>query len=353
MDDTRIPIRVAADGRLIVPKKIVSKHDLKPGDLVDAQSIALRKAQMDRRTMLRWIGAAATGSAVTGSLLTLEISHNLIGVGSFLLEKFREHKEVDIKLLKRLFGVLNDSDTAIVPARHHPFQPLPNGSLGYDIEVSCANSYMQTMLPAPAKLSNVVGLIEIYPSDNVVAFGSQVSNFVSRSVLGDPFTSKIVSRVPVPMNSGIPNGSFRLRWNLCVDSGAESLSRHQYGRDWVYKPNSISDFHLGRPLSQPNLEDGDFLLVTVLPRDTTTNARVVIFGGLHGAGTLATKLLFEKPLHADLLQLQQSIGNASYYQALFDVKCIKGEPTGIRLRDAQALVWDNDPSIGYAEILRV
>src|SRR5882672_5724006 len=93
-------IKVGKDGRLIIPRAIVEKQSLKPGDFVAAQSVALAKAQMNRRTWLKW----AIG---TGVLVGLEYSSQIrhaIENWNFVKELYTEYVDIDRPLLTHLFG---------------------------------------------------------------------------------------------------------------------------------------------------------------------------------------------------------------------------------------------------------
>ena len=80
------------------------------------------------------------------------------------------------------------------------------------------------------------------------------------------FDSHIVTRVAVPMRPYTAKGSYLLRWNLCSDNDAPTITRHQYGRDWQYKPHAILDFRSGAVIgSDPQISD--LLLVTAIPRN--------------------------------------------------------------------------------------
>jgi hypothetical protein len=239
---------------------------------------------------------------------------------------------------------------AIVPARNHPFVLPDKGAAGYEIEVSCAGAYMRRLYGTVYQEETVNGLVQIYPGDSIAAFGSQVSNLVVRDVLGNPFSSNVLRRVPIPPASTNPGGSFSLRWNLCSNPKAPCRVRRQYGRDWKYKPHVFWDFEDGKPIQPENDEKADLLLVTVLPRNPETQARIVIFAGLHGPGTRATCLIFDNPPVRDLrgwradLDTLKTLGTNTSYQALFDVEVKDGMPINLHLRAAKPLRWSSDPS---------
>jgi hypothetical protein len=140
-----------------------------------------------------------------------------------------------------------------------------------------------------------------------------------------------------------------LRWNLCSDNDAPSKTRQQYGRNWQYKPHAILDFRSGAALSS-DPQISDFLLVTAIPWNFEARDRIVIFGGLHGPGTLAAKKLLQGEARGELAKLQKEIGGRRCYQALFDVKCANGQPTQVSLLDVQVLDWSSDSSTGRTEL---
>jgi hypothetical protein len=299
--------------------------------------------------MLKWAIFGGGGVLFTGLEFSTNIAH-VIENWTFGKELYKELADPDRPLLTHLFGASDASETAIVPARHHPFQELELGKLGYDNEVACAASYISALFDKPRKIETVNEIMKIPPGANVVVFGSQVSNFVARDILGDPFDSRIVTRVAVPMKPYKAKGSYSLRWNLCSDNDAPTITRRQYNRDWQYKPHAILDFHSGAVIASDTQANSDLLLVTVIPWDFEARNRIVIFGGLHGAGTLATKKILQGEAHSELRKLEAEIGDHRCFQALFDVKCINGQPKQVSLRDVQALDWSGDSSTGKTEL---
>lgn len=343
MQKETFQLRVSKDGRLIVPRPIVADAGYMPHDFVEFQTACLRQAGMHRRTVLKL-------GFVGGVIATIA---DFVAIGSFVRDEHRRMVDTDDKVLARLFGARTNADVAVVPARHHPFWELADGAPGYEIETRCAAAYLRRFYGTSYKVEKVDGLPEIFPGNNVAAFGSQVSNVVTRDILGNPFASDIRTRVPVPVGSDNPTGSISLRWNLSSDPEAPSRVRRQYEVDWEYKPHMFLDLHRSKGVRPKDDKTSDLLLVTALPRDPATGARVVIFGGIHGAGTQAAELLLGSPPLQELYALEKTIGNAPHYQALFSVEVKDNRPIRVRLEEAQPLTWSRDPSPELVRLDRI
>jgi hypothetical protein len=334
MRSKRPPLKVATNGTVTISKKIVEEMGGHPGELVELADKALHKAGLPRRAVLKLLYVGASILAVTSSL----ISHY-----EFIRNIVRKASETDSELLARLFGTIPGHNTALAPARHHPFRPLKENEAVYPIEAECCRAYLAQFAGSYEERS-VNGILNIYPKDNVVLFGSQVSNLVTRDILGNPFANEPLSNV-VYQESGKFIGHIPLRWNMLEDANSPLRVRRQYGKDWHFKDHSFYDFRDNSYLKLNNYDKEDFLLITSLPRWTEESLRVLIFSGLHGAGTLSTALLLHDPPLKELRRLATLTGGNSHYQALFrvilntDPMTSELGPKSMELLDAQPLVW--------------
>lgn len=337
----KFSFRVTKGGRVIIPRKIVKNEwEKNPGEFVELMDTSLRRAKMHRRALFR---------VVQGAIYTIPPALALGFAGNTLFDIFSQHRNASQehrrRVLDGLFGARESNpETGVFPATHHPFQPLPEGKHAYDIELQCAHSYLNCFYPSYI-ITEEKDLKSIKNTSNVVAFGSQVSNVVTRTLMGNPFvnSSDVVKEIPLfEKDEKTPKRFVRLRWNLFSDQNAPDQFRRQYDAIWKYKPQIICDFDKKNPIYPKNDDDHDILFVTSMPRNLTTNARTIVFSGLHGPGTKAANLILNSPPLEELEKLNDIIGNNPHYQALFDVeKTPLGEPLRIKLRDAQALHLEN------------
>ena len=137
----------------------------------------------------------------------------------------------------------------------------------------------------------------------------------------------------------MPN-TYLLRWNVVSDLQAADRERWQYGRWWKYKPHRLYDF-VSKQFLDTDLPDDelDQLLVTVVPRERDFGARVVIFAGRHGGGSSGVRLLFNPNAlpTSGLELLWRQVGDATHYQARFDVQLKDQKPIAIKFVQAAIL----------------
>jgi hypothetical protein len=210
-----------------------------------------------------------------------------------------------------------------VPAADHPWKPPPEGMNWYPNELACSNAFQSRFVTDPLR-QMVTSCPQCRPNDTLYAFGSQVSNLVSRAYLGPPWEEPILE---VKTN----DWRARLRWNLYTPADAPAVERTQYEASgeglWITRKHVIVD-SFGRDLSAS--EDTDYLLMTVLPRYLARRPqRVFIFGGIHAPGTRATEILLRTPWEVvDLPRLfkdTQTFRVPYYYQALFQASVARNE----------------------------
>jgi hypothetical protein len=292
-----------------------------PSEIVDAADRELTKQGRSRRSVLRFLlTAAGTGVAfVAGVEGTLQFLKR-IGVYD---------PDADQRLLQRLFGVGIGQTGALIPAANHPFKP-PDRAPWYPIEGDCCAAYRQRFLN-DLRLTTVNGYPRIKPDDNIVVFGSQVSNLMTRGILGNPWRDK--ARLSI-------NGQgwrTSLRWNLHSPSDAALIERKQFGSLWVSKNHSFvgSEGDVYRSSApRGDLED-DYLLVTSLPRQNRGSQRSIIFAAGHGPGQKAASTILATPPIKELEKVEKQIGGEPYYQALFYIPLRKDDTGEFCPKDVQ------------------
>jgi hypothetical protein len=330
----KITILVNNKGTATVRKADLQRIGANPGNFVDIYDLALKRKGFNRRAFLRLV---FHGGAAIGYLA------NFIQVGTFFRDEHRQAVETDQELLKRLLGETRALRIAVVPARNHPFHQLLENEDVYPIEAECCRAYLDRFTDAYIEHS-ANGIPHIKPGDGAVVFGSQVSNLITRGILGNPFRDDVVERVYYTHRHHVV-GNVGLRWNLRMDRNSPTRVRQQYGLDWQYHDHVLHDFRTGSDLSLDNPNCEDFLLVTALPRGPDSNTRFIIIFGLHGVGTLAASDIFRRPPIADLRRLEKEIGRKPFYQALFKISAaantVSGElvPKSLSLQDMEPLSW--------------
>jgi hypothetical protein len=321
--------KVGKDSRLPIPARIIRAAGLSPGDIVEDKDIILRRRGHNRRTFLRWLiggGAFMFVSNLEDNIAFLERVGRLAD------------PDVDPEILHALFGAAPAPSGAIIPSGDHPFDIPPPGKTWYPIEEACSVTY-QMRFAADAVLRRVAGRPRLRPQDSVIAFGSQVSNLYVRDILGNPWQDQPVFHVAGP------GWSTDLHWNLHSPPDAPTASRRQYGNIWITVEHEIVSG--SGAVYQVNYEDGvarnDYLLITSLPRGAAENPqRSLIFGGIHGAGTLSAQRLLHEPPARLLQDIFTHVGGARHYQALIRVAVRtddsnEAKPGAIDLIDARPL----------------
>jgi hypothetical protein len=238
----------------------------------------------------------------------------------------RRYEEEDMSLLESLFLPLDISPwISAVPAADHPFQPLSKGELWYQIEGEAAGAYAETFVWPKASVRFNSKFASIKPSDSLVLFGSQVSNVLVRNILGDPW-----QRPSFEALGERNDWKAQLHWNIYTPQDAPIREIIEYGIPWKSQGHQLIR-QVGKPYESYYGQEGqldDYLLVTRLPRywrDPNKKAMVIIFAGLHGAGTRASQELLLRPPINELQKVHKKVGSTPFYQALFYVKCVTND----------------------------
>lgn len=308
-----------------------------PPAIADRSHGGIDSARHTRRAILRYAalgGVAAAGIGFCAGAAAIGLAGLVAGAAS------KRAADVDPRL-NAILGAADATSAALIPARDHSFQPLPEHELGYPIEVDCLTAYTQCLWPA-ITLRPVRGYPQVRPDDTLVLFGSQLSNLAARRHLGNPFDQD-VTRYAV---YGDPNRPLTvpLRWNITSPPGTPMSTRKQYGGAWTAQEHRLVDLLTGSdvvPGNQANGDTWDYFVVTAVPRFASGPQRVIIFGGVHGQGTHGIATWLRTSVLADLAVLATRTKHSPYFQALFEVKLRhdQGEatPTAVTLVDAVPL----------------
>lgn len=256
----------------------------------------------------------------------------------------QELEKEETSLLEALFLPMDMLPwIAAVPASAHPFHPLGKDETWYQIEFEAAQAYSARFTPPIASVRTVSGFPHVRPADSLVLFGSQVSNVAARRILGKPWELPRLEAVGEKRD-----WKAGLHWNIYTPQDAPIRTIIEYGKLWKSKGHQVvarggEVFQSSYDKMEHQLDD--FLLVTRLPRywrGLNEKAMVIIFAGLHGGGTRASRSLLLDPPMDELRKMIRKIGYVPFYQALFYVECISDkvgevQPKKIALIDAKAL----------------
>lgn len=293
-------------------------------DRTRAGDVDAAKAGLNRRAFIR---AVIAGAGTVGFIADVG------GIRSVLADVL--DLDADERLLKQVCGIGTNSSAALIPAANHPWQAPPRGMPYYPIEKSCCDAFRSRFLP-DVTLRTVTGYPQIRADDSLYLFGSQVSNLLSRSYLGEPWLDAPVFQV---QNT---EWQATLRWNLHALREAAPTHRIQFDTFWQSATNVIAD-RLGathQARAGTGWMDDDYLLLTVLPRYARGTQRVFIFGGSHGPGTRGAAILFSSPVASDLTKLLAQTRGEPFFQALFHVRVVQDErgelwPARVELIEAE------------------
>ena len=174
----------------------------------------------------------------------------------------------------------------------------------------------------------------------IVALGSPMSNYLSRSIL----TYDYVSDNPEDgMKRDKEKSFFELPFEYVMDSNRLRSSGAIAKRMLKGKTHTVPNWSIWSAnndmLHVPKVRDdclleNDYLLITVLPNIFAKEAyeagnRTIIIGGSHGVATKSIDLLFRDE---DLLKILKDKSRASpYWQALFEIDQIVHDTKGGRL----------------------
>jgi hypothetical protein len=326
----RDKLKVNRSGRLSTTPEWAHEHGLLPGDEIDQHDLVLRRKGHTRRAILRYVGIGVAGSMVG-------FGADVFSLADHFGQRSAQRDEEIRQRLARLIGAGQTTSVALMPARDHPFKPLPEGLFAYEIEGACMTAYADRLWP-DVRMRTVHGFPQVRPDDTLVLFGSQISNQRAREHFGNPFRHEPTTHAMYGADGDLRRVT--LRWNLFSPPGTAQMIRQQYGGDWVAGEHRLLDF-AERCDVVDQAGGRDYFLLTAIPRYAEGPQRVIMFGGLHGAGTRGGTEWLAAPDPADLAAIERKTSGSPYYQALFEVSVDErdGElmPVGLNLLDACAL----------------
>jgi len=251
-----------------------------------------------------------------------------------------------------LFYLHNDL-ISLVPANFHPNKPLAPFEF-YPIEKECSICYKECLL-GDRPVQWIEKYSNIDPNNSIIAFGSQKANMISRRFLGNPYVKTPVFSLDDDQKNYYGWNTI-FHWNFFDLCDNQTSTINQYGIDWEsghhqFVPSGKSgekyESTYSTNANNIELQDNDFLLITSIPRNVKYRNRIIIFEGLHGAGTKAAKLLFSYPNIKLLRNIQVAINSNRFFQALLHVDVgypngdnNEAEPSKLQLIDAKPLLID-------------
>jgi len=194
--------------------------------------------------------------------------------------------------------------------------------------------------------------IDVGADDAPVLISSHLVNEPSARYFGDPQSSKAIHK---PRFRDVDGGfEADLRWTIYAPEGAKVVSKRELFQgvptirtEPVHKLSDAENPKLRQPtfVAQGGLDwqRDDYLLITVLPRDSRFDRRVISLAGLHKPGTLAAaQFLGERELSLNILrEINKRVKYLQYFQALIQVSVNYNgglpNPAGLNLIDAQAI----------------
>jgi hypothetical protein len=236
----------------------------------------------------------------------------------------------------------------LVPAMQDPWGPKHRRFSGSGNDV--ARAY--TLAFHPWNDKRIVQDIEVHPDATPVLIASHLVNQHAASYFGDPLSVHPLHA----LGYQDPWGGFKahLRWTIYTPEDAKEVSRRELFEGSptirIEPAHRLSD--LDNPkIRQPKFvhqgdldyQEDDYLLITVLPRDSRFDRRVVSLAGLNKAGTLAAqRLLNDRDLALQILrQIHARVEGVPYYQALIALKVDYADglprPADLKLLDAEEI----------------
>ena len=340
--------KVGPRGQITIPAEQRKNLGLTPGSEVlihaDGDGLTLRewgrsalRKRWSRRAWIRCVGETLAYVAAGASIEDLRESWS------------DKNQEQEQKLLLLLSPASVSQSIGLIPAANHPFLPLPPGEF-YPIERSAAEAFRHCFYRHTRFIKLASGFPQLQPEDDVVLFGSQVSNVDARFYLGLP-TGEAPKLIIEPGHKYRAN----LTWNLHTPSDADIRTIVEYGLRWESKGHQfVSSAHGEAPFfstydqfDNRSIPKEDYLLFTCLPRSDRRNARrVMIAAGLHGPGTDAIRHLLNAPPFKELEKAAKALEGAPWYQLLFHVRLKRAEisdltemtPSEIRLVGAKPIL---------------
>jgi len=289
-----------------------------------------------RRAFLRMSGGAAWVSTLAGAFYAERLFRN---------EETKDREREALELLDQLLGCNREKvPLATVPAVNHP---NVRGTKQYFSQSGeeVSGHYFRALRQAGCHVRPASGAIRLHHADTVVVIGSRLANTYAEKYLGT------ANALPDALQVLRDNRGARVRpkWTFYSDPATEGVEVVQWEKPWLSRSSVIVDCTSTdrvfssperlHPASGKKYRDGDYLLVTVVPRYGRDDPqRVIVFEGLHRNGTRAAGLICEEPPLEDLRKIAKAVSANPYYQALFSVETSvdsKGEakPLRVRLRE--------------------
>jgi hypothetical protein len=238
----------------------------------------------------------------------------------------------------------------LVPALSDPWGPPKRQFSGSGREVAAAyTSAFRSLNDQYIEQS----IIDVYDDDAPVLISSHLVSEPATRYFGDPKSPNPIHEVRYH-DSG---GGFRagLRWVIYAPKDAKVVHKRELfqGHPTIRAEpiHNVSDLD-NRNLAQPRFirqgdvdyQEDDYLLISVLPRDSRLDRRMVSLAGLHKPGTLAAAQFLTDPiLSLEVLRaIDKKVLGLPYYQAIIELKVSHNEaglphPTRLKLLDAEAI----------------
>jgi len=277
-------------------------------------------------------------------------------------ELYRRRKEA-IKRQEEFHDLLNcylypsnpgsrlEARVPLVPAMQDPWGPPKRKFSGSGNAVAAA--YYSTFRSFEDKENRVVrSAVDVHDDDAPVIIASHLVSEPAARYFGNPKSLHPNHEVRYHDSGGGFKAS--LRWAIYTPEHAKVVSKRELfeGSPMIRKEpvHSLSD--LDNPkLRQPTFnrqgeidyQVDDYLLITVLPRDSRFDRRMISLAGLHKPGTLAAEEFLNSPDLAlrILKEIHEKIEGAPYYQALIALKVDHSlgspRPSHLELRGAQVV----------------
>jgi len=238
----------------------------------------------------------------------------------------------------------------LVPAMKDPWGPPKREFSGSGNAVAAA--YASAFRSSDVQ-QIVQPIIDVNDDDAPVLIASHLVSEPAARYFGDPNSTRPNHRVRYQDVGG--GFAANLRWAIYTPEDAKQTSKLELfqGSPMI----RTEPLHFVSDLENPKLPQpvfarqgdldyqlDDYLLITVLPRDSRFDRRMVSLAGLHKPGTLAAEHLLSDPnLTLEILNaIHEKVGGVPYYQALIKLKVDHTKeglprPTHLKLLDAQVI----------------
>jgi hypothetical protein len=230
--------------------------------------------------------------------------------------------------VQRLFfpaGIESGGRIQLIPSDDHPKLVRPEGLFA---STAVAYRAIAQFFPMSSEAKVVEAAFPVGLQMLPIAVGASNSNQLTRLVLGHPEKPRWRwlgageeasrhSRVPVGGQQG-----FLAELPFSIEYTGESITRlregqqHQTRASGVARPNH--EWVAVPKKTRAGKQTSDVLLITRVPWDCLGGCDVVIFAGLHGAGTRAVEHVL---YHAaqEVGKLADQLENAQHFQAVFEI----------------------------------